>query len=155
MIKYFAKERNNSDYSGIDSERYLALRFFIYIIPNLVDIALTIISYDKNYKAYYIVRYASQALDIICCFIFALILSYNMDSEEFSNCQVFTIYCIFLLPFIVIAKEIPSLIFFIIYFDNLVLLSKIGYFIHFISTLVILIFYIIYCFGTCLSDYLL
>ena len=151
MFKFFGDDVDND--SGIDEKRYLVFRFLILIMPNIVDIILTIISYDKDYKTYYIIRYVSQVLDIICCFIFAWILSYNVDCDEDDGCSTFTIYSFIIIPFFVIAKEIPSLIFFIKDFADLVILSKVGFFIHLISSLFILISFIVLGIKCWLSDY--
>ena len=129
---------------GLDKKRYLAFRFFIDSIPILVDISLTILLYNKDYKTYYIIRYLTQILDIFCCFMFAWFISFSIVFEEDDAGNYFAICSAFSLPFLVIIKEIPSLIFFIKYFDNLVLLSKISYFIHYISSLIIIIIYIIF-----------
>ena len=147
MFKFFAE--NDGDDSGIDKKGYLALRFFILILPNIADIILTILSYDKDYKTYYIVRYVFQLFDIICCFMFAWIISYNIDCDDTDECTDCTIFSYFIMPFLAIVKEIPSLVFFIMDFDNLALLSKIGYFSHLISSLFIIIFFIVIGFQIC------
>ena len=147
MLNIFPE--NDGDDSGIDKKGYFALRFFILILPNIADIILTIISYDKDYKTYYIVRYVFQLFDIICCFILSWIMSYNIDCDDTDKCTDSTICCYCLMPFLVIVKEIPSLVFFIMDFGNLALLSKIGYFIHLISFLLCIIFFIVIGFQIC------
>ena len=117
-------------YNGeIDGFPQLILRFLFFLIPNIIDFLLTVLSYKGNIQIYYILRFIIQALYELFCLSFAWMISYvnsdGIDSLPFLWCFICTGILVFLM-------EIPSLIFFIKYYSNLLLLTQISYYIHWI-----------------------
>ena len=111
------------------------LAFLAFSSPNIVDIVLSIISYDGDIKKYYILRYVTQGI----CFIFTIFfVNYtlyepyvkypshaNLDGLGFMMILIICVY--FLIP-----MEITCLVYFIRDYDSIESNGKIGYYIHLI-----------------------
>ena len=129
-------------YNGeIDGFPQLILRFLFFFIPNIIDFLLTVLSYKGNIQIYYILRFIIQALYTLFCLSFSWMISYvnsdGIDSLPFLWCFICTGILVFLM-------EIPSLIFFIKYYSNLLLLTQISYYIHWILFPCLIIWFLLY-----------
>ena len=65
------------DYEGDFDSRSLCFRFIFLLIPVITDFILTIISFDKNLKGYYILRIVCQFIYIFLCLSSACFSSYT------------------------------------------------------------------------------
>ena len=123
--------RHREDYyAQLDNHCYVAVRFLFFQVPNLADLILLIMSYDNDYKAYFILRIITQIFYFLLCLAIALCASYVPG--DYGMDALIYIYPCFCLGICVFGLEIPCLLFFIKYYNELLLLSKIGYFIHWI-----------------------
>ena len=110
------------------------LLFFAVSIPNIVDIILSILSYKEECKKYYIIRFVTQGIN----FIFIIFgINYLIYAPRREKDRIILDGIGFLLLFIgsacaYLPMEITSLVYFIINFDLLIYLGKIGYYVHLI-----------------------
>ena len=142
MILKFLFNTNIEKYDGeIDGFFQLMLRFIFFLIPNIIDFLLTLLSFKNDCKIYYILRFINQALYSLLCLSFAWMISYvnsdGIDSLPF-------LWCFSCNGITVLLIEITCLIFFIKYFEELFLLTQISYYIHWILFPCIVIFFYIY-----------
>ena len=105
----------------------LVIRSIVLSIPNLVDIVLTILSFDKDNKIYFILRFIAQFLNIIFCISCGTFCSYKSE-DGIDGLGYFIFFassacCYF-------GMEIPSLIFFIKDYYKIKFLGILGYYIH-------------------------
>ena len=128
----FIRDKENYD-AEIDSDCNVLVRFLFFQVPNLVDLILLIITYDNNYKIYFILRIITQSFYFLLCLAIAYCVSY-IPGEYGMDAIIYILPC-FCLGICVFGLEIPCLIFFIKYYNELLLLSKVGYFIHWILML--------------------
>ena len=113
----------------MDNVCYLILRTLIISLVNIVDLVLAIIAFDSNCITYFVLKYVSFFFSFLmwltlCC-------AYSYTNEDFEGIM-FLIPCIILVV-IYLALEIPVLVFFIMYYKDLVLIALIGYFVHLIT----------------------
>ena len=110
------------------------LTFFAISMPYIADLVLSILSYQEEYKTYYIIRFVTIGLSL--CFIiilpFLLIWGYYEDyDDDIPVC--FGIIIMGSVVYIIVAilpMEITSLVYFIRNYEFLFYLGKIGYYIH-------------------------
>ena len=103
------------------------LRAIIMIIPIIIDIILTAISFDEKIQTYFILRFISYLFNIFFCISASYFSSYeNSDGiDAIPHCILIMVSsCLFA------GLEIPCLVFFIKYYDNIELLGKVAYYIH-------------------------
>ena len=122
----------------MDNVCYLILRTLIISLVNIVDLVLAIIAFDSNCITYFVLKYVSFFFSFLmwltlCC-------AYSYTNEDFEGIM-FLIPCIILVV-IYLALEIPVLVFFIMYYKDLVLIALIGYFVHLITIPAAIIFMI-------------
>ena len=113
----------------MDNVCYFILRTLIISLVNIVDLVLAIIAFDSNCITYFVLKYVSFFFSFLmwltlCC-------AYSYTNEDFEGIM-FLIPCIILVV-IYLALEIPVLVFFIMYYKDLVLIALIGYFVHLIT----------------------
>ena len=113
----------------IDNVCYLILRTLIISLVNIVDLVLAIIAFDSNCITYFVLKYVSFFFSFLmwltlCC-------SYSYTNEDFEG--IMFIIPGIILVIIYLALEIPVLVFFIMYYKDLVLIALIGYFVHLIT----------------------
>ena len=113
----------------MDNVCYFILRTLIISLVNIVDLVLSIIAFDSNCITYFVLKYVSFFFSFLmwltlCC-------AYSYTNEDFEGIM-FLIPCIILVV-IYLALEIPVLVFFIMYYKDLVLIALIGYFVHLIT----------------------
>ena len=117
------------DYEGDFDSRSLCFRFIFLLIPVITDFILTIISFDKNLKGYYILRIVCQFIYIFLCLSSACFSSYT-NAYGIDGMPVFFFYIG--MGIITLGVEISSLILFIKDFNKIMQLGKISYYIHWI-----------------------
>ena len=130
-----------------DSLLMLILKMFILSIPNIIDLIFTSISYKEECKTYYIIRFITQILTFPYMIISVIYTSYEplINERSHINCDGIGYLCLFGLGSIIIfSMEITCLVFFIRNIEPLVLLEEIGFYIHYI-TFPILILYMCRC----------
>ena len=136
----FIKHKENY-YAQIDSYCNVIVRFLFFQVPNLADLILLIITYDNNYKVYFILRIITQSFYFLLCLAIALCVSY-VSGDYGMDAIIYVCPC-FCFGVCVFGLEIPCLIFFIKYYNELLLLSKVGYFIHWIFIPCLIIYFFI------------
>ena len=120
---------NREDDGQIDSCGALILRTFIISLLNIVDLVLTIISFDSEFLIFFILKYVTISLTFVMHLSWCYLYSYT--AEEMCD-NFFYLLISVITAIIVLGLEIAVLVYFIKYFNDLNLLIIIGYFIHWI-----------------------
>ena len=102
--------------------------------PNIIDLVLSIITYDNDSKKYYILRYITQGL---CC-LYSIYVSIYITYEPYVHPKgafegIFLVFILILSLLVLIPMEITSLVYFVKDFNSLESKAKIGYYIHLIT----------------------
>ena len=108
------------------------LTFFTISVPYIADLILSILSYQEECKAYYIIRFVTQGISLLLIIILPFLiicLYYEDNNNPFAMGMIYVIFFVFLIIGI-IPMEITSLVSFIRNYEFLFYLGKIGYFIH-------------------------
>ena len=122
----------------MDNVCYFILRTLIISLVNIVDLVLAIIAFDSNCITYFVLKYVSFFFSFLmwltlCC-------SYSYTTQDIEGIMYLILGII--LVIIYLALEIPVLVFFIMYYKDLVLIALIGYFVHLITIPAAIIFMI-------------
>ena len=109
--------------------------FFAFSVPNIIDLVLSIITYDNELKKYYILRYITQGLCCIYSIFVVNYITYEPIHQKFSEgIEVLILLGIlFLVLLFLIPMEITCLVFFIKDFNSLEIIGKSAYFVHLIT----------------------
>ena len=114
---------------SIDSCGAVILRTLIVSLLNIVDLVLTIISFDSNHSTFFILKYVTISLTFVMLFSWCYFYSYTAER----SCDDFLYILISIITIvIVLGLEIAVLVYFIKSFSDLNSLTIIGYFIHWI-----------------------
>ncbi len=120
------------------------LLFFVISIPNIVDIVLSILTYKKECKKYYIIRFVTQGINFLFIIFGINYLTY-VPLRKAGHIILDGIgYLLFFICSICayLPMEITSLVYFIINYDLLFYHGKVGYYAHFISFGLIILYII-------------
>ena len=109
---------------------YVALFTILISIPNIFDFFLTLLGISNGSKAFFIIRFISQALNILHNLSLLALLFKNRRTGDIN------IYSYYLYSSIMLAIEITSFVFFIKLSNTINTIAKIGYYIHFVYILV-------------------
>ena len=132
-------ETYNNNYSSLKNEKghYSSgchcFLFCLLLVPNIIDCILTIKGYSSNATAYFVLRFILLFVNIFYYAIFYafFIYIYRMikgPSAVMALGPILIPYLIILL--IVFLIEIPIIVLFIIYYKDILLFAKIGFFCH-------------------------
>ena len=106
------------------------LIFFAVSMPQIADLVLSIISFQKECKAYYIIRFVTLGINLIFIIILA-ILYISMGGERNPIGEgIISSYSCLCCTIAILPMEITSLVFFIKDYGLLFCLGKIGFYIH-------------------------
>ena len=137
------------------NESYLGtiLTFFTISMPYIADLVLSILSYQEECQAYYIIRFVTQGISL-CLIIVVPFLLILFVYEQHNNpimCGIILMGSGIYILVAILPMEITSLVFFIRNYEFLFNLGKIGYYIHagffglFILSLIIVFFKYFIC----------
>ena len=129
----------------IDSTKKLIFRTLIISSLNIVDLILSIISFNSECLTYFILKYITITITFLMWFCICSSYSFKKGSTPFGELGYTCLGCIF--ATVVISLEITILVFFIKNFYDLSLLAKISYFIHWIPVPVSIIIQFTHCCG--------
>ena len=113
----------------MDNVCYFILRTLIISLVNIVDLVLSIIAFDSNCITYFVLKYVSFFFSFLMWL--TLCSSYSYTTQDIEGIMYLILGII--LVIIYLALEIPVLVFFIMYYKDLVLIALIGYFVHLIT----------------------
>ena len=129
----------------IDSPIKLIIRTLIISSLNIIDLILSIISFDNECLTFFILKYISIPLTFLMWVLICASYSFIKGSKPIPVGVYTCLGCI--IAVLVIAMEITILVFFIRDYDVLNLLAIIGYFIHWINIPISIIIEFTHCCG--------
>ena len=112
-------------YGNFSIGKVLAIIFVL--IPNLIDLVLTILDFKEDIKSYYIIRFIEQGF----CILYFISILGELSINYFNNFSVHSYITGFILfgsLVIIIVFETTSLVLFILKYQNIDLLGNIGYY---------------------------
>ena len=112
-----------------DSNKSTKLFFFIISLPYIVDLILSILSYQEECKTYYIIRFVTQGIILIFIVFLAYAFIHGEENNPFYTGFISVATCVYSIC-AVLPMEITSLVLFIINNGLLFYLGKIGFYIH-------------------------
>ena len=112
-----------------DSNKSTKLFFFIISLPYIVDLILSILSYQEECKTYYIIRFVTQGIILIFIVFLAYAFIHGEENNPFYTGFISVAVCVYSIC-AVLPMEITSLVLFIINNGLLFYLGKIGFYIH-------------------------
>ena len=119
----------NGAEGDIDSLRLVLIRTVIMSLLNIIDLVLSIISFDSDCLTFFVLKYITITFTFLMWFLTCCSYSYESSDgiDAIAYCCPASTAII-----IVIGLEISVLVFFILDFKDLDLLAIISYFIHWI-----------------------
>ena len=127
MDCFKVKRLYNND---IDSFGSVMIRTLIVSLLNILDLILTIISFDSDCSIFFILKYITISLTFVmffsCCY------SYSFSPSSNSKDYIYILLSA-IAAFIVMGFEISVFYYFIKYFSDLNLLAIISYFVHWLT----------------------
>ena len=127
----------------------------LFILLDIVDFILTVISYDRECLTYFILRFISQPF---CLFFIFTAINFGEHIPDQKNRKrgleegLMLIWLIFSSK-LVFGMEIPSLIYFIKKYSILSLSAIIGYYMHCSIFLLVIIYFLFLAHNNCYDNY--
>ena len=114
----------------------ITLYFIFLILPDITDLVLTILGFSKTVQAYYIIRFIDQTFFIFFNITLLGIMSYQ-NKDGIDELIPFIPFCIMLL--LILISEILSVIFYIIYYNDIFFYARLGFYIHYIYLIILIL----------------
>ena len=134
------KETENPYKGGeVDSCGLYLIRFLIISLINIADLIISIIFFDPNYMAFFVLKF----ITIFSIFFLYLCLCYGYSYiySDDSLSGLFPLFLLFISSLIALVLEITLLVLFIKNYSDLNSIVQIFYYIHWVPIIIIYILY--------------
>ena len=114
----------------------ITLYFILLILPDIVDLVLSVLGFSKAAQTYYIIRFIGQTFFIFFNITVLGIMSYHSRDGIDGLIPGIPFYIMLLL---ILISEILSIIFYIIYYNDIFFYAKLGFYIHYIYLIILIL----------------